>query len=505
MFDLYPHQQAVIAELRANLRRGIKRQILGAATGMGKTVVAAHIAKSAAERGKRVLFVVHLTELVGQAIRTFNAMGLQCGILRGEDTDYSRSDDIIVASIQTIRSRSAPDWIELVIVDECHVMHKTHAQLMKDWPDVPFIGLSATPLRKGLGQHYEALVKGPTVRWLTEQGYLVPATAYAPSQDAINAVLKSVAAGNAAHGYDYNESQLGQAMNAKALIGDIIATWQRYGEDRQTLCFAVDIAHSKAIVEDFLAADVPAAHLDAYTPKDERKRIIAAFRAREIRVLSSVMVLGIGFDVPDAACLILARPTLSEALDMQQKGRGIRSAPGKRDCIILDHSGNVPRHGLPIHFELPDELDQGEEDGRGKRKKLEKDRLVTCSDCGFVMERDQVTCPGCGIDRPQRQSDVITVDGELARYGSGHDHDPEAAEEVRRSWYRAFLWHRQDRGKSPGGAFYMARDKFNGFKAPPAWNRMKPEPPTPEQRRWIKSWSIRAAKRFEKQKQGAPA
>ncbi len=498
MFELFPHQTAVIDELREGIRQGFTRQVLGLATGGGKTVVASHIAKSAADRGKRVLFVVHLTELVPQAIRTFNAMGLSCGILRGEDTDYDRSNDVIVASIQTIRTRSAPDWVELVIIDECHVLHETHRNLIRDWPDVPFIGLSATPLREGLGQHFQRLVKGPTVRWLTDQKYLVPASAYAPSQDAIKAILATVSTGNTTNGHDFREGELGKAMNTKPLIGDIVRTWQQYGENRQTLCFATNIAHSKSIVEDFIAADVPAGHLDAYTPKPERDRLIAAFKARELRLLSSVAVLAVGFDVPDAACVILARPTLSEMLHFQQLGRGIRTAEGKRDCIILDHAANVPRHGLPIHFELPDDLDDGKEAGKRKRKKKDADALVTCSDCGFVMEPSQVTCPGCGIDRPQRKSNIVAIDGDLARYG-----DSEAAsepdDEVRRRWYRAFLWHRQERGKSPGGAFFMARDKFKGFSAPPAWNRMKPEPPTPEQRRWIKSWSIRAAKRFAKQ------
>ena len=498
MFELYPHQIAVIDELREGLRNGYTRQVLGAATGMGKTVIASHIAASAASRGKRVLFVVHLTELVAQAVRTFSRMGLRVGILRGEDTDYSRADDIVVASIQTIRSRSAPGWIELVIIDECHVLHGTHRNLIRDWQHVPFIGLSATPLREGLGKHFQRLVKGPTVRWLTEHGYLVPATAYAPSQEAIQAALRSVSVGTTTHGRDYRENELAKAVNTKALIGDLIKTWQERGENRQTLCFAASIAHSKAIVEDFNAVDVPAGHIDAYTPKGERDALIAAFKAGDIRILSSVAVLAVGFDVPDASCLILARPTLSEMLHFQQLGRGIRTADGKRDCIILDHAGNVPRHGLPIHFELPDDLDDGTEASRSKRRKKDKDALVACSFCGYTMEPNQVTCPGCGIDRPRKSANIRIIDGTLTAYGDEAS-DSAPSEDDIKDWYRAFLYDRLERGKSPGGAYFMARDKFKGFQAPKSWNGLNPQPPTPEQMRWMKHWRIRAAKRFASQ------
>nr|WP_207173461.1 helicase-related protein [Halochromatium glycolicum] len=138
------------------------------------------------------------------------------------------------------------------------------------------------------------------------------------------------------------------------MVGDIITTWKERATDRPTLVFAVDIAHSKAIIEDFVDEGIAAAHLDAYTTADERERIIDAFRTGEIKVLSSVNVLGIGFDYPGASCAILARPTLSEALHMHQMGRAIRKAEGKTDAVILDHAGNTLRFGLPEHFEVPD-------------------------------------------------------------------------------------------------------------------------------------------------------
>ncbi|NEV64138.1 DEAD/DEAH box helicase [Thiorhodococcus minor] len=486
MFDLYPHQVQVIAELRQGVKDGHKRQILAAATGFGKTVVAAHLALSAVQKGKRVLFIVDRIELVGQSVRTFNALGLQVGILQGENTDYSREDDIIVASIQTIRSRSAPDWVQLILVDECHILHRAHIALMERWTAIPFIGLSATPLRKGLGTLFSNLVRGPSIRWLTERGFLVPCRGFAPAVDAVSEALKGVKKGTTVNGYDFIESELGEALNQKALVGDIVSTWQERGEDRQTLCFASSIAHSKAIRDDFEAVGVAAAHLDAYTDAEERRRLIGAFRAGEIRLLTSVNVLGIGFDVPDASCLILARPTLSEALHMQQMGRGIRTAAGKRDCLVLDHSGNTLKHGLPIHFEVP-ELDAGEKGQAEPRKRKEKEPFGLCAHCGALMERTETTCQECGLDRPDRRPKVIVRDGDLVAFGTAEEGEALGLEEERKRFYQGALGYVLQRSQKPGRAYHLTKARFKDFDPPWDWRDLPPLNPTPDDARWIRN------------------
>lgn len=490
MFELYPHQSKAIAELREGFRQGHKRQVLALATGGGKTVVAGHLALSAKAKGTRALFVVDRIELVGQAVRTFSALGLSVGVLRGEDTNYGESDDIVVASIQTIASRGAPDWVRLILIDECHILHRAHIRLMERWNAIPVIGLSATPLRKGLGKHFTNLVRGPSVRELTERGFLVPVTAFAPGAERIDALLGKVQAGTTTHGFDYNEADLGEAMNCQELVGDIVTTWKTRGENRPTLCFAVNIAHSKAIRDDFEAEGATAAHLDAYTDRDERQRLIDGFKAGAIKILTSVNVLGIGFDVPDASCLILARPTLSEALHMQQMGRGIRTAAGKKDCIVLDHAANALKHGLPIHFEVPD-LDDGTESERGVRKAKEKPKFVACTECGGVMEPDVRSCPHCGWDRPRKTSNVRVLEGDLVAFGAAGQARPPAEG---RAWFLGLKWHAESKGYAPGWAYHKYAEKFGAYP-PNAWRGLEPEQPTTEMLRWIRSQAIRWAKR----------
>jgi superfamily II DNA or RNA helicase len=255
--------------------------------------------------GHRSTFVVDRIELVEQAASHLHALGLKVGIMQGDNTRRHPDDEVVVASIQTVRSRGAPPS-GFIIIDEAHILHRTHIQLMEDWNLATFIGLSATPLRPDLGQYFTNLVRGPSVQWLTDQGFLVPVRAYCPSAAQLDNLLIDVHV----KGGNFVERELETILNRKELVGDIITTWTDKAEGRPTLVFAINIAHSKSVIDDFLAEGVDAAHLDAYTPREERKEVIDAFRAGQMQVLSSVNVLGIGFDVPDASCGI-DRPSRS--------------------------------------------------------------------------------------------------------------------------------------------------------------------------------------------------
>ncbi|WP_299591683.1 DEAD/DEAH box helicase [uncultured Microbulbifer sp.] len=464
---LHPFQQDLIGELREGLRNGHKRQVLALATGGGKTVVAGELALRAAQRGKKLLFIVHLQELVRQACRHFESIGLRVGVLQGENTAYSPHDDLVVASIQTFSRREMHrriDWIDFVVIDEAHILHEGHIELMRLWNALPFIGLSATPMRQGMGKYFSSLVRGPSVEWLTEQGFLVPALAYCPGAAALQEMLSAVPVGNTVNGRDYKVNELGLAMRQKTLVGDIVGTWQQRAEGRQTLCFAVNKAHSREIVDQFLAADIEAAHIEDRTPVEEREILIAAFRKGQIRVLSSVGVLAIGFDVPTASCLILARPTKSLSLHIQQLGRGIRRADGKDDCIVLDHAGNVVQHGLPVDFVVPD-LDGGDKPANSSSRS-ESPAGVVCAnaECSHVMSREVFVCPACGLDRPKPESGVVIVDGRLGVYGeeAAPAATGETLQELKRHYLQVMGWCRLNDHRS-GYAYHLCRKRFERF------------------------------------------
>ncbi len=491
---LRPYQEQAIADLKQGALAGHIRQMLSMPTGSGKTVTGAEICRRAHAKGKRTLWIVDRIELVAQAVATLHRFGLQVGVLQAANTDIQPTDDVVVGSIQTIAARHAP-IADLIVIDEAHILHKGHKALMDTWNAVTVIGLSATPLQQGLGKYFSHLVRGPSIAALIADGALVPARAFCPSHAAMEQILASVRTRRG----DFIEGELSKAINCKELVGDIVATWQDKAAERLTLVFAVDIAHSKAITDDFIAAGVRSAHIDAYTPGEQRRAIIDRFRAGDIRVLSSVNVLGIGFDAPEASCGILARPTLSETLHMQQLGRLIRPADGKTDALLLDHAGNTLRFGLPVDFEVPD-LDSGEHRSTRQKRKLAK--MVACSECGFALEPDQRICPDCGVDRPVRQSKVTYVDGRLVELGSDDDGANTYSAADKRQWYRALVWcyARQGRRDPHGRAFYAFRDKF-GEGSPWSWRELEPVAPTAEQARWATHYAIKSAARWRKKAQ----
>ena len=483
------YQQRVVDEFLAGLSAGHIRQMVAMATGSGKTITAAEIIRGLAATGRRSLFIVDRIELIDQAASTLQKLGLAIGVLQGSRTCLHPDDEVIVASIQTIRARRAP-VAEFIVIDEAHILHKAHIELMNAWNAIPVMGLSATPLREDLGKYFTRLIRGPSIRELIADGALVPARAYCPSHQTMDRILASVKT----RGGDYIEGDLSRAINRKELVGDIVDTWQQKAPDRQTLCFAVDIAHSKAIIEDFINAGVKAAHLDAYTPPDRRGQIIDAFRAGDLQVLSSVNVLGIGFDAPEASCGILARPTLSEMLDMQQKGRVIRPAPGKTDALFLDHAGNTLKFGLPVDFEVPD---LGAHTRKDTRQKRQQRKMLACTSCGMALEPAQITCPGCGIDRPDRSNKVHYLDARLVEFGSDDSGIPGYTRQDKQHWYLAFLWYARRKGRKDGWAYYAYLEKF-GTKPAFDWRQLSAEVPTDEQQRWLKYYEIKRWKAWQK-------
>jgi superfamily II DNA or RNA helicase/uncharacterized OB-fold protein len=484
-YQLRDYQEGVIDRLHSTLSE-TNRVILGLATGAGKTVIAAHIAKRWADDGHRVLFVVHLKTLVPQAERHFKGLGLRVGILRGEDTCYSREDDIIVASIQTIARRGAPDWVSLVIIDECHVLHQEHRKLMERWNLVPFVGLSATPIRRGLGAWFDAIVKGPSIQELTDRGHLVPVRAYAPGGEAALEVLNMIGVSNG----DYKEADLHVAMKNDHLFGDPVQTYLKHGEGRQAIGFAVRVAHSKDLVEAFNVAGIPAEHIDAFTPEEERAAIFQRFRDGITRVLFSVGVLSIGFDMPQASVAILCRPTLSEMLHFQQVGRVLRPAEGKRDCIILDHAANTIRFGLPQHFQLPDNLNEFDIPTARQVKKEKK--LSACMGCGYVLAPEDEFCPHCGTDRPGRWQGIGYDPGELVEVGT-IGNTAITMKEFYLQVRGLVEMEGKGREKARGTAFAITKEKF-GKKPPWSWRDLEPLEPNMGVVNYVKSRRIAFAR-----------
>lgn len=400
---LRDYQQAAITDLARLCRQ---RPLLVAPTGSGKTVIFCRIIAGAVAKGNRVLLIVHRKELLDQASDKLDYLGVDHGVIMGDHWRDRPHLPVQIGSIQTLIRRDplvpAPN---IIILDEAHhAVSSSWAEVLSWYPDAVVIGVTATPVRmdgRGLGSLFQSMVLAPTVRELTEQGYLVPIRCWKQPKPDLQGIHKTAG--------DYNQDELAVRMNQSKLVGSLVSEYQRHAAGRRTLVFAVNIAHSRAIQQEFVAAGIACEHLDGETPKSLREAVLQRLRDGRTRVVTNCQVLTEGFDCPEVSCVSLARPTLSLGLYLQMAGRALRPAEGKVDCILLDHAGCVDSFGLP-------DDDQDWELTEGKVRAAKKsislaDEYKVCPECGQLARKTALSC-SCGYEYSQRKA-VQTVEGEL--------------------------------------------------------------------------------------------
>jgi len=402
--NLRPYQHRAIDDLRNAYRSGARAPLLVAPTGAGKTVILAAITASATERGRKVLILVHRRELIHQASSKLTAAGVEHGIIAAGVQRANAS--VQVASVQTlIRRLDTIDWQPcLIIIDEAHhAAAGSWSQILNHWPGALRLGVTATPCRldgRGLRNTFDALVEGPSVQMLTSAGYLSPARIFAPPMVADLTGLRMRAG-------DYANNQAAAAMTRPTVTGDAIHHYQRLAGVQQAIAFCCNIAHAVSVRDAFKTAGINAATLLGNTT--DRDAVVASFAAGTIRVLVTVDVVSEGFDIPAAGCAILLRPTASLGLYLQQVGRVLRPAPGKDAAIILDHVGNVTRHGFPDDIRQWT-LEHGARRAGGTQP---APSVRTCPAC-FAAFRPVPICPCCGHEQPApKRRPMLQLQGEL--------------------------------------------------------------------------------------------
>jgi len=491
VIELRPYQLTAITD--AARRR---RPLIVAPTGSGKTVIAAELIRRA--ENKHVLYLAHRRELIHQARDKLAEFGMFAGVmLAGEQRHAMRG--VQVASIQTLWSRCIRGSTELppadiVFIDEAHHCRaETYRKIIDSYPDAQIIGLTATPCRRdgrGLGGTFGALIECPQVHELIEGGYLVKTRVYAPSTPDLRGIR--VRQG------DYIESELAARVDRPELVGDIVTHWHRLAEQRKTVVFATSVAHSIHLCDEFCKSGVKAKHIDGKTPKDERDFILKQLTYAEIDLVTNCMVLTEGWDQPDVACCVLARPTKSMGLFRQMAGRVLRPAPGKVDALILDHAGAVFMHGFvddPVIWTLdPDsKADTPANVARGLSPSSQG--LIECSQCSAVRTAGK-PCPECGF-LPQRPGEYLHVrDGELVHVDhSGHQHPNQYSADQRRDFHRMLVKIGIERGYKSGWAAHKFKERFGHW---PADRIVPPLEPSPEVRAWDRHCRIKYAKAMHK-------
>ncbi len=493
--ELRPYQVEALEAIRDSVRGGVRRLVVQAATGAGKTKIAAAIVDSALSKGNRTAFVVPAISLVDQTVESFYAEGIRdIGVIQANHgmTDWAKP--VQVCSIQTLQARGQWPEAKAVLFDECHRLHEAHKRWLADpeWQDKPFIGLSATPWTKGLGKYFTSLLVAATTAELIAQGFLAPFRVFATGHPDLSKV-KTVAG-------DYHEGDLSEAMQQGELTADIVRTWREKWGKGKTLAFGVDKAHAQSIQERFIQAGVSCGYQDAETTADERREIKKKFHNGEYQVVANIQTLTTGVDW-DVRCLILARPTRSEMLYVQIIGRALRTAAGKDCALILDHSDTTQRLGFvtDIHHEHLD-------DGKTKPKKLQDRKPPPmpkeCKQCAYLKLAREKVCPNCGAE-DKRESSVMERDGELVEVTGGKrdrakiKRSGDWTTHEKQFFFRELKQHARDRNYKPGWAAAKYKDKFD--KWPPRnWSDLEPAGiVSASTASWIRSRNIAWAKARE--------
>lgn len=356
---LRPYQADAIASARNAYAQGARRVLEVLPTGTGKTVIFAECIRLALARGRRSLVLAHRTELLGQAAKKLEDLGIVATL---EKAGSRGGGNVVVASVQTLKGKRLEGWpadyFGFIVVDEAHhTAAKGYRDILQHFSGAHVLGVTATPDRLdgvALGGVYEVCAFKLELRQAIRDGWLVPIRAKRVTLERVDFTPIATRLG------DLAQDQLAQVMNAEHALHGVAVPLLEQSADRPTIVFTVDVpqAHALAeIVNRYQPGEARA--LDGTADEGLRKTTLRDFEAGRFRILFNCALFTEGFDMPIVSCVGIARPTKSRALYTQMIGRGTRLHPSKTDCLVLDFTGMAGRHRLvnPADVLAGDDLD----------------------------------------------------------------------------------------------------------------------------------------------------
>lgn len=489
--SLYEDQEKMVDDVREAYKQGIRRPVLQGPTGFGKTRVAHNILSSASKKKKKGIFLCDRISLCEQTAQEFYKLGSRVGIIQ-QGYRGDTNPEILVASVQSIASRSRLPDVDLILRDECHVVREYDKLVMKTYNDILFAGLSASPWAKGMGAPglYEKIIKGPSVQELINIGRLTDSDIWAPSKPDLHR-LKLVAG-------EYNQKELGR-ITAKR-VGEVVDQWFQHGFGQQTMISAVNCADSIAICDKLNERGIKAFHVDYKTKLStmyKKGGVIDLFKAGEIQVLSSVFKLSIGIDLPNCTCLVMAAPYKSLIRHWQFWGRGIRAYEGKEVCTVIDMSGNVEELGFNTD-PTPDYLDDGEKPP-AQSAEYEKREPARCKAiladgkmCG-AEKKGERTCPACGFT-PTPEAGIASINGELVNIKNSKKANKEIGWDQKTRMMAGFKHYAAKKQYKEGWAAHAYRECTGVWPNDPRVKYAEPAEPDEFTKKKIQWLNIKRAK-----------
>lgn len=490
---LRPYQEASIEALREGFRNKHTRQVLAASTGGGKSRVMESMIKTAMDKGSRVLFLCERRVLVEQFSAHLDRAGMDHGILMSGHWRFKPEKQVQIASIQTLERMKHWPVADIVFIDELHVSLRTGVRQMLDAnPNLRIVGATATPFNPLIGKYFTNIVNVTTMANLVEEKYLVPFRVFVAKE--IDTTGLKVVAG------EWKKDDL--EKRGQQIVGDVVSDYIRishevFGGYRKTICFSCGIAHGAELAQRFNEAGINAVQISSDDDDEYKHEVLREFAKpdTDIKVVISVAILSRGFDQSDVEHVILARPLKKSFSEhVQMVGRGARIHPGKKMCLVQDHSQNWLRFKDDwdtLYNDGVTDLLIGSADKKPKKEPTsEQKEAAKCPKCSVVWAGGD-TCLNCGHVRVKR-NEVVAVAGEMVEVAeSARAKKDKYTAEYKAEWYAQLLGYARDKGHNPGSAWHRYREKFSVGPS-----MAKPEPKTPgtDVLNFITSQNIRKAK-----------
>ena len=407
---LWDFQAESVNRLRHNIRNGVQAQVLCLPTGAGKGEIAKYMIGSAAMRRNRAVLVVDRRFLLEQMSRRFNDAGIEHGLLTDRKRSHGLDRPIIITTVQALTRLGRWPTADVIFVDECHSMHTFLTDTLRK-QDCPIIGMSATPVTRGMGKIYDTVVQTVTTDDLWHMKRLAPMR--------VRPCVEIDMAGTPLVHGEYPSAAVQQRGRRVIgnIVSDCVAEWGRvFGGPVPTMMFSASIAHGAELCRAFQAAGYDARQTTTHDDSEQTNALVQAFMNREFPVICSVDKLAKGVDLPFVKMLVLARPYVRAfAAHIQMLGRGLRTDEGKDFVAVNDHSGNyLGFYGQTMEYfaEGVTALDDRKYTKAKRNEKTDKTKVL-CRECGIVLPPKVENCPSCGAARRRGRSEIENVPGTL--------------------------------------------------------------------------------------------
>lgn len=398
-FKLRDYQKEAVENFFNWLEQNEGNPLLVLPTGAGKSIIIAEIIYRLAQFNPRILVVTHVKELIAQN-RSKLPSDIDAGIYSAGLGSKKFNNMVTFCGIQSVHSKANLfGKVDLVIIDEAHLLppngeamyQKFLSSLLEVNPLIRIVGLTATPFRTqgvlmGEGNLFDDIAYEVPITKLIKDGYLCKLTTKLPEVQADMSGVKKVAGE-----YSIKEMSDRHIQITKEAIADLI----KRGADRKSwLIFGGNIDHCYLIAEELKEHNISCGVVTGQS--DDRDDTIKDFKAGNLRALVNFGVLTTGFDHPPVDLVALLRSTQSTGLYVQILGRGMRPAPDKENCLVVDYGGNIERHGPVDAIRIKETRSKG-----GKREyEVVNQPVQICPSCRSDCHVRVTSCPECGYEFP---------------------------------------------------------------------------------------------------------